>query len=168
MKQYKTSIYLTVILLCTAVLVGIDQWVKALCVSRLKGQDPVVLIDGVLEFRYLENHGAAFGMLQNQQWFFWILTALFICAAVWFFVKVPKTSYYLPLSISILFLLSGAVGNFIDRIVNQYVVDFIYFKLIDFPIFNIADIYVTCSMVVLVLLVLFKYKDNDFTFFKRV
>ncbi|MDO4617001.1 MAG: signal peptidase II [Lachnospiraceae bacterium] len=164
MKETKTSIALTLILLCTAVLVVLDQWVKHLCVLHLKGQEPITLISGVLELRYLENHGAAFGMLQNQQWFFWILTAVFICAAMWFFVKVPKTGYYLPAILSVTFLLAGAVGNFIDRITMKYVVDFIYFRLIDFPIFNIADIYVTCSMAVLILLILFKYKDEDFAF----
>ncbi len=167
MKQYKSSILLPVFLAAAAVLVILDQWVKHLCVLNLKGKDPIQLIPGVLELRYLENHGAAFGMLQNQQWFFWILTAVFLIFGIWFFLKVPKNSCYLPLMITMLVLLSGAVGNFIDRIVNQYVVDFIYFKLIDFPIFNIADIYVTCSMAALILLILFKYKDGDFEFLER-
>lgn len=164
MKVVKTAILLPVLLACAALLVALDQWIKHLCVMNLKEQAPVVLIPDVLEFSYLENHGAAFGMLQNQQWFFWILTAVFIAAAAWFFLKVPKTRYYLPAMIILTVLVSGAVGNFIDRIMNRYVVDFIYFRLIDFPVFNIADIYVTCSMAALVLFVLFRYKDGDFDF----
>ena len=56
---------------------------------------------------------------------------------------------------------AGAVGNFIDRMSNGYVVDFFYFKLINFPVFNVADIYVTLSAVFLVILLLFKYKEED-------
>ena len=64
-------------------------------------------------------------------------------------------------------LFSGALGNFIDRLVHKYVVDFIYFSIIDFPVFNVADIYVTLSVITFVVLLLFKYKDNDFDFLKR-
>lgn len=64
-------------------------------------------------------------------------------------------------SYSLFFLTSGALGNLIDRIRLKYVIDFIYFSLIDFPVFNVADIYVTVSMIVLLLLVLFYYKDED-------
>ncbi len=163
MTKTKAKVYLPIVL-ATVLLVALDQWVKHLCVLHLKGQEPIVLIPGVLEFNYLENHGAAFGMLQNQQWFFWILTAVFIGFAVLFFVKVPKNSYYLPMILIVTVLLSGAIGNFIDRIAYRYVVDFIYFRLIDFPIFNIADIYVTCSMIALIAFVLLKYKDGDFAF----
>lgn len=162
-KTKHTGIYL-MILLSTVVLVAADQWVKQLCVAHLKGSDPIVLIPGVLEFNYLENHGAAFGMLQGKQIFFWILTVCFIGVALWFFVKVPKTSYFAPLTISVVVLLAGAIGNFIDRIAYKYVVDFIYFRLINFPVFNIADIYVTLSMIALIALVMFRYKDGDFAF----
>ncbi len=167
MIQRKKGPVLLLILAATILLTALDQWVKHLCVVHLKGQEPIELISGVLELRYLENHGAAFGMLQNQQWFFWILTAMFILAAIWLFLKVPMNRFYSPLICTVTVLLAGAVGNFIDRITNQYVVDFIYFKLIDFPIFNIADIYVTCAMAVLIILILFKYKDEDFTFLSR-
>ena len=61
-------------------------------------------------------------------------------------------------------MFGGAAGNFIDRIVRGYVVDFIYFSLIDFPVFNLADIYVVCGGIALVLLVVFRYKDEDFDF----
>ena len=60
-----------------------------------------------------------------------------------------------------LFFTAGAIGNFIDRITQQYVVDFLYFKLIDFPIFNVADIYVTCAAFAMILLGFFYYKDED-------
>ena len=151
------------------ILVAFDQLMKYLAVLFLKGKDAVVLIKGVLELQYLENHGAAFGMLQEKQWLFWLLTAAFILIVVWFYIRVPKTKHYLPLILTVLVLVSGALGNFIDRLANRYVVDFIYFRIINFPIFNVADIYVTISVIVLICLILFKYKDKDmgFLFAKR-
>ena len=149
------------------ILVAADQVTKHLAVMFLKGKEPLVLIPGVLEFRYLENQGAAFSMFQNQQVFFYILTAVFLIAAVYFLKKMPKTRRFLPMIICLLVLSSGAVGNLIDRVVHRYVVDFIYFSLIDFPIFNVADIFVTLSVIVMICLILFKYKDDDLSFGKK-
>ena len=63
--------------------------------------------------------------------------------------------------------MAGAFGSLIDRVARGYVVDFFYFKLIDFPIFNVADIYVTVTMVLLIGLILFYYKEEDFEFLRR-
>lgn len=79
------------------------------------------------------------------------------------FFRVPQNSYYVPLITVTAVLAGGAAGNLIDRILRGYVVDFIYFSLIDFPVFNVADIYV-CGGIALVLIVIFKYKDGDFSF----
>lgn len=155
------------IAVCIAALIGLDQLTKYLAVLFLKGKNPVSLIPGVLEFRYLENSGAAFGMLQNQQWIFAILTVAFLAAALIFYVRVPKTRRYMPLIFTAAVLVSGAVGNFIDRMAHRYVVDFIYFSVIDFPIFNVADIYVTLSVIALLILVFFHYKEEDFHFIRR-
>ncbi len=149
------------------VLLFVDRLTKILAVQYLKDTDGVTLIYGGLRLYYLENHGAAFGILQNKQVIFWILTAVFIVVVLWFFRKVPKTKYYRPINVCVMVLLAGALGNFIDRIFQQYVVDFIYFEFIDFPIFNVADIYVTLSVIILLLLVLFKYKEGDFSFLRR-
>ena len=78
----------------------------------------------------------------------------------------PATKHYTPLRIVAVFVAAGAIGNMIDRLKNGFVVDFFYFSLIDFPIFNVADIYVTVSMAVLFLLILTLYKDDDFHFLK--
>ena len=106
-------------------------------------------------------------MLQNKQWIFWILTAAFLVVAVIFYIKIPKTKRYVPLITTAVVLVAGAVGNFIDRLANQYVVDFVYFSLIDFPIFNTADIYVTLSVIVLLILIFFYYKEEDFKFIMK-
>lgn len=149
-------------LLGAAVLVFLDQWTKYLAVVHLKDQDPVVLIDGVLELRYVMNEGAAFSLMQKQQIFFYILT-LFVLAGVCYLYlfRIPSDSKYRWLNGLCVTITAGALGNFIDRLRLRYVVDFIYFKLIDFPVFNVADIYITCSCAVLFLLMIFVYKESD-------
>ena len=144
--------------------VAADQLTKRLAVRCLKGRDPFVLIPGVLEFRYLENNGAAFSMLRGKQWLFYILTVLFLAAAVQILRKMPDTGRMRPLRYTVLFLMAGAAGNFIDRLFQKYVVDFIYFSLIDFPVFNVADIFVTLSVIALMVQILFRYRDDDFAF----
>ena len=148
--------------LITVVLgVALDQFTKHLAVAHIK-EEPIILIDGVLELRYLENRGAAFGMLQNQQWFFLIVTVITLCIIIYTYIRLPRERHFTPLRICLITLTAGAIGNMIDRISLQYVVDFIYFKLIDFPIFNVADIFATCSTIVLIILFLFFYSEDDF------
>lgn len=142
----------------------IDQWTKYLAVLHLKNQESIVLIPGVFQLQYLENHGAAFGILQGQQWIFFLMTIVYLVAAVWIYLRIPKTKKYFPLHMIAVVLTAGALGNFIDRISQGYVVDFFYFSLIDFPIFNVADIYVVLSFIGLAICILFVYKDKDFAF----
>jgi signal peptidase II len=164
-------------------LIALDQFTKYLAVTFLKGNQPISIIKDVFELKYLENTSAAFGIdpisiLQNifhfeifeqnpdiylhfRMGFFYILTIIMIAVFVWVFFKIPNVKRMLYLDLTFLFLSAGAIGNLIDRITQQYVVDFLYFKLIDFPIFNVADIYVTCSAIALLILGLFYYKDED-------
>ncbi len=151
------------IILGLAVLTFLDRFTKYLAEVYLKGTEGVTLIDNTLRLQYLENRGAAFGILQNKQIVFWILTVLFILAAIYFFKKIEKTDYFVPVIAAVTMLLAGAIGNFIDRLMNQYVVDFIYFQIIDFPIFNVADVYVTISVIILLVLLIFHYKEGDFS-----
>ena len=137
------------------------SWTKSLAVRFLKGRDAYVLWDGVFELRYLENRGAAFGMLQGQQMFFLLTGLLVFAAALYFFRHVSEDRMFLPLRIIAVFILAGAWGNMIDRLRLSYVVDFFYFSLINFPIFNVADIYVSVGTAVLAVLILFVYRDED-------
>ena len=139
----------------------LDQWTKVLAISHLKGQADIELLPGILSLHYLENHGAAFGILRDQQWVFLILAAVFLVAAVILYLRMPFTARMIPLRIITVFIAAGAVGNMIDRLFRHYVVDFLYFSLIDFPVFNVADIYITCCAVLLVLFVVFYYKDEE-------
>lgn len=154
-------------LIFIVLLVLLDQWTKVLAIKHLMNKEAIVLWDGVFELRYLENRGAAFGIFQNQKIFFIIITIVIAGLLVWFYSQIPDTKHYNPMKIVIAACLAGAVGNFIDRTFNGYVVDFLYFKLIDFPIFNVADIYVTCSAVAFVLLFIFLYKEDDFSFLDK-
>ena len=147
------------ILFAAAIL--LDQVTKYLAYACLRPVRRIGLIPGVLELQYLENRGAAFGMLQNRQWIF-ILFAVIIMAGCFIYSRtLPKTAHYLPLRLCLLFLCAGALGNMIDRLAHKYVIDFIYFSIINFPVFNVADIYVSLSVTAMVILVLFFYRDQE-------
>ena len=149
------------------ILVLLDQYTKLLAIAHLKEQSAFVLWNNVFELHYLENRGAAFGIFQNQRWFFVIMTIVILVVVSWFYGRTPVEKRYLPLRICMIVLTAGAIGNFIDRLIRGYVVDFFYFSLIDFPVFNIADMYVVCSGILLVMLVCFRYKnDEDYDFLR--
>lgn len=151
-------------LLSVLVLTLLDQWTKALCVSRLKGRPSVALLPGVLELKYLENTGIAFGLFAGKKQIFLIFCLLFLLLILYILWKMPRSRHFLPLYAILFLIQSGALGNFADRITRGYVVDFIYVSLIDFPIFNLADIYVVTGGILLVLFVCFRYQDEDFDF----
>lgn len=149
------------------VLTLLDQVSKHLVLTYLNGENDISLIPGVLQLRYIENRGMAFGLFEGKIPVFVILCLLFFCLFVYVYARIPRTRYYLPLAVTSVIMVSGALGNFIDRVFRGYVVDFIYFSLIDFPVFNMADIYVVCSGILLVLLVCFKYRnDEDYDFLR--
>ncbi len=149
----------------TAVLIWLDQWTKQLASNSLKDQPEIVIWNGVFELRYLENRGAAFGMLQGRQVFFFLVAAVVLAGVGFALYRMPFTKHYLPLGGCMVLLVAGALGNMIDRIRQQFVVDFLYFCLIDFPIFNVADCYVTIAACFLIILVMWYYKDEDLEFF---
>ena len=120
------------------ILVLLDQYTKLLAIAHLKEQSAFV-----------------------------IMTVVILVIVSWFYGRTPVEKRYLPLRICMIILTAGAIGNFIDRLTRGYVVDFFYFSLIDFPIFNVADIYVTVTFIVLVLLIFFYYKDEDFSIYSR-
>lgn len=149
------------ILLLMVVMLVLDQSTKLMAAAYLKGNEGISLINGCLRLCYIENTGAAFGIFRNRQIFFYISTTVILGVLIFFYLKIPKGKKYFPLRLCTVFLMSGAIGNFIDRVWHHYVIDFIYFELIDFPVFNVADIYVTCSAVVLAVLLLFVYKEEE-------
>ena len=163
MKIRKTII-LIVDLAAMVLLTWFDQFTKNMAVLYLKGQPSVPIIENVLVLQYLENKGAAFGMLQNQKIFFVFIEVLILFVIGFVLIRMPAQKKYHLMNIILVLVASGAIGNMIDRVTQDYVVDFIYFVLIDFPIFNVADIYVTCATAIFVFVVLFYYKEEDFAF----
>ena len=146
------------------VLILLDQWTIFLASRYLAGTSGISLIPGVFELYYLENRGAAFGMLSNRQWFFVVIAAVMVLAAVYVYVKLPREPYYYSLHLVSVLVAAGPVGNMIDRILHHYVIDFLYFSLIDFPVFNIADCYVCIGAALAVILLFTLYKDEEFAF----
>lgn len=148
----------------SVLLVILDQWTKQLAVLYLKGKEPISIWKNVFELHYLENRGAAFGVLQGQKVIFLIGTLLVLVLLIFFYNRLPVSGHFHPLRLVGVLLAAGAVGNMIDRLAQSYVVDFLYFKLIDFPIFNVADCYVTVGAVLMAFLFLFYYKDEELAF----
>ena len=141
--------------LLSVALVAADQITKALAVAYLKPVTTVPLIQDVLHLTYRENTGAAFSILNGFRWGFVIL-AVVVCGIVVYINVSRRIDSKLFYSASIL-VVAGAVGNVIDRIATGAVVDFIDFRLINFPIFNFADICLTVGVALLFVYFLFFY-----------
>lgn len=133
----------------------LDQITKYIAYMNLRTipSQTIPLINGVFHLTYAENRGAAFSILQNRRWFFVIITILFIIFAVYYLITHRKGSTLIKISISL--ILAGACGNLIDRIRNGYVVDFLDFRLINFPIFNVADSAVVIGSILLAYYLIF-------------
>jgi len=162
--EVKRAKMLCIDFVLAVVLLTLDQITKYLAIVKLKDQPSHVLIDGILEFQYLENRGSAFGMLQNQKYFILFVGIIFLAVIFFFLFKLPQQKKYCPMHIVLSCIVAGGIGNMIDRIRFDYVVDFIYFVLIDFPIFNVADCYIVCAIIVLAIFLLFVYKEQDLEF----
>lgn len=148
-------------LIAFVVLVVLDQGTKYWARTDLQENGPVTLISKVLKLLYHENTGAVWGIMTGKVQLLSIVTSIILIGMVIIYFKMPKEKKYKPLQWILVAIIAGAVGNLIDRIALQYVVDFIYFELINFPIFNIADCYVTISCVLLFVLFLFYYKEEE-------
>lgn len=180
----KTNKFMGLSALTIIMLVILDQLTKFQAVVKLRNGSPFVIIDGVFELRYLENQSAAFGFdivsffqkifkikyfTENPEAFltakmviFAIVTIAVVILLMIFYSRIPQTKRFLGINLILIFFVAGAIGNLIDRIVNNYVVDFFYFRLINFPIFNVADIYVTVAAFAFIILGIFYYKEEDF------
>ncbi len=148
-------------LIWTLALVVLDQKLKAYAVAELKNTGGAQLLPGVLRLSYVENRGMAFGLLQDARTFFLITTILVFCLFCLAFHAIPEKKRFAPLSAGIVLLMAGALGNFIDRLRLGYVVDFLQLEFIDFPVFNLADCYLTWTGFMLFFLLLFYYKNEE-------
>lgn len=164
-KKSHTKIKITIIsIVLAAILIVFDQFTKWLAITRLKGQEAFVLIEGVFELDYLENRGVAFGMFQNQRWPILIFGVFFMIAIIFIIYRLPEGKKYNILQILLVCIVAGGIGNMIDRFFLGYVVDFFSFVLINYPIFNVADCYVVCATIGLFIMFLFVFKDEELMF----
>lgn len=146
-------------------LMFVDQWTKYLAVLHLKGNEAVPIINGVFQLNYIENRGASFGIMQGWQSLLITFTIIICLLIVYLYVKMPFISKYHSLRICAVLIWSGALGNMIDRLQLNYVIDFFDFCLIDFPVFNVADCYIVIACILFAVLMLFYYTDeHDFDF----
>lgn len=125
--------------LIALVVIAIDQLTKWLIVKNMELGESIPIIDNVLYITSHRNRGAAWGILQNQMWFFYIITVIFVIGVIYYIQKYGKQDKFLGLALAL--ILGGAIGNFIDRVWRKEVVDFIhtYIFSYNFPVFNIAD-----------------------------
>lgn len=161
-KKLKQTIIALVI---TILMVVMDQYTKYLVVAKMHLHESIPLVKGVFELNYIHNNGSAWGMLGGKTLLLLIISSIVMIALCYVFYNVAGPAKYALIRFSIAILLGGAIGNMIDRVRLKYVVDFLYFKLIDFPVFNYADICVTVSLFVIIISIIFKYKPDDYDVF---
>ncbi len=131
-----------------------DFITKILVVQNMDLYEKIKIIDGIFSLTYIRNKGMAWGMLENQRWLFIIVTVLIVGGIIVFAVKQGKIHPTADLGMSL--IVSGAVGNLVDRIFyKEGVIDFICTDFINFPIFNIADIAVCVGAVLIMIYIIF-------------
>ena len=158
-KRFIKSMFLFIIL------VLIDRITKIWAVEHLQDREAVSIIKNVLELYYLPNGntGAAFGMLSGHRILFLVIAFIVVAVIFYLVFNMPQDKKYRAVSILFMFIAAGGAGNMIDRFIQGYVVDFIYISCINFPIFNVADMYVSICTVVLAVIMLFKFKEEDYS-----
>lgn len=147
-------------LIVTIILVLLDQATKLLALTKLKPVGNITVIPGFFDFTFVENRGAAFGILNGKRFFFIILTIIIVLVIIYEMKKMPVNKEYNKLRWAFTLIISGAIGNLIDRIIRGYVVDFFEFTFIDYPVFNVADIFVVFGALFMAFLVIFVIKEE--------
>lgn len=162
-ENYKFKIHLLPVIII-GLLTALDQFTKFIVTSSFELYESKPVIKGVFSFTYIQNTGTAWGILKGRRVMFVVLAILILILCFYVYNNIAGNKRYTPVRIAIMFLASGGIGNMIDRINLGYVIDFLSFDLINFPVFNVADMYVVCSMILLLVLILFIYKDEDIDF----
>ena len=144
--------------LCVLGITAVDQLTKFLVVQNIPLYDHIPAIPGLFRLTYVQNTGAAFSMLQDQQWLFLVIFLVLTAAIVYDFAKksMPFTKLERWLIVQVY---AGGLGNMIDRVRLGYVVDMIELEFMNFPVFNVADCFITCSCILLMVHLAFFNKD---------
>ena len=141
-----------------ALIIIADQVTKLLTVANIPLYTRVDFLPGILSLTYVQNDGAAFSMLEGQQWLFALVFAVFAGFIIWEFSK-KRLPFKTFERFCITAVFAGGVGNMIDRLRLGYVVDMITTDFMNFPVFNVADIFITCGCILLMLHLIFFNKD---------
>ena len=150
--------YYVIFGLLGAALLGADQWVKAWVVGHLQMGETTSLFPGFLELMRVHNYGAAWSSFSGARWLLIALTAAGMCTIAWLLVKIVRH----PLGQwSLAIILGGGIGNLIDRVRLGYVVDMLDTMFMDFPVFNMADVFVVCGTVCALIYYLAFYSKSD-------
>ena len=142
-----------IVLVTAAVLVGLDQLFKWLAIENLSGIATFPLLDGIFHLTYVENRGAAVGIMKGWGIALIILTTVVLAGLVWLLLKGKFKHPFLLVAITL--FIGGGVGNLIDRVFRQFVVDYLDFRLINFAVFNFADCFIVIGTIFLCIYVLF-------------
>lgn len=156
----RKSYFIGATLFVTLAVLILDQFTKAYIVKTMSVGDSYSVIPGFLNITSHRNTGAAWGILSGKMGFFFLVTIIVLGLLTYFYIKEARGHFWMQMAISLLF--AGALGNFIDRIKNGEVVDFIdtYIFGYDFPIFNVADSSLTVGVILILILLLFDSKKN--------
>lgn len=162
MREKRNRKYLFLDAAVALLLLSLDQATKYLAISRLKGNPAIVLIDGVLELQYVENTGIAFSLFEGRKPLILTMGFLVLAAILFFLFRIPTRKKFRVLHLLLAAVVAGALGNLLDRLRFDFVVDFISFVLIRYPVFNLADCYIVISAAALFFLFLFVYQEEEF------
>lgn len=159
-KKEKSKL-LVISFIAAVILIVLDQLTKDLIIKDYEVSEGKPVIKGFLELLHIKNKGSAWGMFHNKPVVPIVISAILILLILYVYSNMLKYRIYRRLRICIVCLVAGALSNMIDRIRIGSVTDFIYFKFIDFPVFNVADIYVTFSIAIMLIFLIFCYKGAD-------
>ncbi len=149
-------------ILIIGLLTAFDQLTKFIITSSFELYESKPAIKNFLSFTYIQNRGMAWGMLQGKRVIFVALTIVILLLCFAIYSNIADKSKYRILRANMIILIAGALGNMLDRIKLGYVIDFFEVKFIEFPVFNVADIYVVVSMIMIFILIMFKYSNEEF------
>ena len=135
-----------------AILIVLDQLVKSYVVQNIALGEVKTWIPNLVSLTYLQNRGAAFSILQDQQLLFAVITLVVVVGAIWYLHKHMEDSFWMVLGLTL--IIAGGLGNFIDRISQGFVVDMFHLDFINFAIFNVADSYLTVGVIILLVAML--------------
>lgn len=155
------SIKSVIAIVACIILIFVDQATKYWAVSYLRPVHSMVVIEDILSFTFVQNTGAAFGILAGARTFFIVITIIFVIGFIVYYIKLPQGKIYALVKVAIILILGGAIGNFIDRLLRGYVVDFFHVTFINFPVFNMADIFLVCGTALFMILYIFFIDEEN-------